>query len=109
MTGNEISTRTFSGRIVSASAGDFDSLVGRDECLSVTERKRAGEFHRRNDQKAFVARRVFLRETLGAELGLQPEEVTLKITEPRQAPNLAWRQGLSRSASPPPTAAPWWP
>jgi len=57
----------------------FDSLTSRSDCLSADERRRVSGYRRSSDASAFVARRVFLREVLGAELGVGPRDIPLEI------------------------------
>ncbi len=72
--------RGFSGHVFSITTGDFDSLTSRSSCLSLSELRRAENFLRRPDAAAFIARRVFLRETLAANLGVSPRDVTLDVS-----------------------------
>jgi phosphopantetheinyl transferase len=76
----EAPMRAFSGHIFNAATGDFDSLTSRSSCLSLSELKRAENYLRRPDAVAFIARRVFLRETLAAKLGVSPYDLTLDVS-----------------------------
>jgi 4'-phosphopantetheinyl transferase len=72
--------RPFSGQVFSVTIGDFDFLTSRSSCLSLSELRRAENFRRRPDAAAFIARRVFLRETLAANLGVSPRDLTFDVS-----------------------------
>jgi 4'-phosphopantetheinyl transferase len=74
---------------------DSESLTTRSSCLSSDELARAENFLRRADAAAFIARRVFLRETLAANLDVAPHDVTLDVSpsgkpELRHGKNPLW-------------------
>jgi 4'-phosphopantetheinyl transferase len=67
----------FAGRVLTTAGEELDRHANRADCLSPDEKRRALAFKYRRDCRAFQARRVFLRETLGRELGVPPAEVEL--------------------------------
>lgn len=71
--------RAFSGDVFSLTFGDVD-VRNSCSCLSPSELRRAEKFFRRSDAAAFIARRVFLRETLAANLGVSPHDLTLDVS-----------------------------
>jgi 4'-phosphopantetheinyl transferase len=70
----------FEGRVVISAGKELDRHANRADCLSPEEMRRARAFHSGVDSRAFQARRVFLRETLGRELGVPAAGVDLTIS-----------------------------
>jgi len=85
--------RGFSGHVFSMTTPDSDPLTNGSSCLSSDELRRAENFLRRPDAAAFIARRVFLRETLAANLDVSPHDVKLDVS-PSGKPEL--RHGKTR-------------